>query len=29
MAQFRTTTSQLLLLADWLVEREVTLVLAA
>jgi transposase len=26
MAQFRTTTSQLLLLADWLVEREVTLV---
>lgn len=26
MAQFRTTTSQLLLLADWLVERQVTLV---
>ena len=26
MAQFRTTTSQLLLLADWLVERRVTLV---
>lgn len=26
MAQFRTTTSQLVLLADWLVEREVTLV---
>jgi transposase len=26
MAQFRTTTSQLLVLADWLVERQVTLV---
>ena len=26
MAQFRTTTSQLLLLVDWLVERQVTLV---
>ena len=26
MAQFRTTTSQLLLLADWLMERQVTLV---
>ncbi|MGH9122639.1 MAG: IS110 family transposase [Acidimicrobiales bacterium] len=26
MAQFRTTTSQLLLLADWLVQREVALV---
>ena len=26
VAEFRTTTSQLLLLADWLIERQVTLV---